>query len=195
MDSVKNNLEWILNNEAINDEFFNEIVSKILGIPSNSFKIHASLLYPATGKNENFVSVLMRAKIKIEIVNSKSIQTCNLILKASNFTEKNFKDLSVFTRERFIYENILENFETIWLEHAETIQFGPKCLKAMNEPLEIIALQDLSTENFEIVDRKTGFDLRQSQIILRKLAKFHAAGAVYHQQVFKRSLLLFIQID
>lgn len=172
------------NSDTIGDDFFIEIVESKLNIKRDKFKLRLVLLSPATGKNENFMSVVYRAKIKIEILETKERQSVDVIIKALLTTMKEFKEFSVFPRERFIYENVLTSFENIWLERAgEEIKFGPRSIKFETDPYEIIVLDDLKAEGYEMLDRKVGLNMEQSKLLLTKLAKFHAASAIRYQTV------------
>lgn len=184
-------LSKFLSSDAMSDEFFMDIVERKLNISRDEFKLRLVLVTPATGKNENFVSVVFRAQIKIEFIQSKLRESIDVIIKALCVEEKIFEDFQVFQRERFVYENILEKFEQLWLEGAhEKIKFSPKCFKVEQDPYKIIVLEDMSRENFEVHDRKVGLNFENSLKVLKKLAKFHAAGAVSYQQVRRKKCLL-----
>lgn len=173
-----------LDSDAIGDDFFIDIVEKKLKLKRDDFKLRLVLLSPATGKNENFVAVLYRAKIKIEIIATNERQSIDVIIKALLTTMKEMKEYSVFPRERFVYENILDSFEKIWLERdGEVVQFGPKSIKFETDPYEIIILDDLKANGYEMLNRKEGLNKEQSKLLLAKLAKFHAASTIRYQKV------------
>lgn len=173
-----------LNSDAIGDDFFIEIVETKLSIKRDKFKLRLVLLSPAAGKNENFMSVVYRAKIKVEILETKERQSVDVIIKALLSTMKELKEFSVFPRERFIYEDVLKSYETIWMERAgEEIKFGPRSIKFETDPYEIIVLDDLKAESYEMLDRKAGLNMAQTKLLLTKLAKFHAASTVRYQKV------------
>lgn len=179
--------EAFLNSDAIGDEFFIDIAEKKLNLTRDEFKLRLVLLSPATGKNENYVSVLYRAKIKVEILETHAMESIDVIIKALLTTLKEMKEFSVFPRERFVYENVLSSFEKIWLDRAdEEVNFGPKSIKFETEPYEIIVLDDLKAAKFQMMDRKTGLNLEQTKMVLAKLAKFHAASAIRYQTVRMR---------
>lgn len=192
--------EAFLNSDTLGDEFFCSIVERRLNIPRDSFKIRLVLLSPAIGKNENFVSVVYRAKIKIEILETHERQCVDVIIKALLTTLEEFKKFSVFPRERFLYEDIIKSFEKIWYERAnETVQFGPACIKVETDPYEIIVMDDLKACGYQMLDRKVGLTAAQTKLALTKLAKFHAASAVRYQKVSKNfkisPSLMLIEID
>lgn len=176
--------DLFLNSDTVGDEFFIEIVERKLKTTRDKFKLRLVLLQPATGKNDNFASVVYRAKIKIELIENGERQTVNVIIKALLSTMEELKKFSVFPRERFIYEDVLLSFEKIWLERAnEVVKFGPDCIKVETDPYEIIVLDDLKANGYEMLDRKIGFSLAETKLALSKLAKYHAASTVRYQKV------------
>lgn len=176
--------DLFLNSDTVNDEFFIALVEQKLKIVRDKFKLRLVLLQPATGKNDNFASVVYRAKIKIELIENGEKLTVNVIIKALLSTMEELKKFSVFPRERFIYDDVLPSFEKIWLERAnEVVKFGPDCIKVESDPYEIIVLDDLKANGYEMLDRKVGLTLSEVKLALAKLAKFHAAGSVRYQMV------------
>lgn len=176
--------EAFLSSDTLSDDFFSSIVEHKLNIKRDSFKIRLALLTPATGSNENFVSVVYRAKIKIDMIETKERKNIDVIIKALLTTIPEFKQFSVFPRERFMYEDIISSFENIWLERAhQVVEFAPKCLKIETDPYEIIALDDLKANGYQMLDRKIGLTAAQTKSALTKLAQFHAAGAVRYVKV------------
>jgi hypothetical protein len=173
-----------LNSDALSDEFFSEIVERKLSLARDNFKVRLVMISPATGKNENFLSVVYRAKINVEIIESKERQFVDVIIKAMLSTVPEIKQWSVFPREIFIYNDVISSFERIWKEKAnEVVVFGPKCLKVAEEPYEVVVLDDLKAEGYQMLNRKVGCNVQQAKLVLSKLAKFHAASAVRHQTV------------
>lgn len=88
------------------------------------------------------------------------------------------KEFSVFTRERFMYEDIISSFEAIWRDVGEEIKFGPRCIKIETDPYEILVFNDLKAEGYAMANRKIGLNLVQAKLVLNKLAKFHASSAI-----------------
>lgn len=181
-----------LNSDAVSDDFFIEIIENKLNITRDKFKLKLVLISPATGKNENFISIVYRAKIKIQLFDTNEIQCVDVIIKALLSTIKEFKEFSVFPRERFMYENVVSSFEQIWLERAnEIVQFGPKSIKFATNPYEIIVLDDLKAAKYLMLDKKIGLNKLQTKLLLSKLAKFHAASAIRYRQVILFHILSF----
>jgi hypothetical protein len=173
-----------LNSEALSDEFFIVCIENKLNITRDKFRIKLVMITPATGKNDNFVSVVYRAKIKIQLLSTNETQCVDIIIKALLTTLKEFKEFSVFPRERFMYEDIIASFENIWRERAnEEVCFGPKSIKFETDPYEIIVLDDLKASNYAMMKKNEGLNMAQSKMLLSKLAKFHAASAIRYRKV------------
>lgn len=190
--------EAFLTSDAIGDDFFISIVERKLNISSDKFKLRLVLLQPATGKNDNFGSVVYRAKIKIELLETGERQSVDVVIKALLSVMEEIKKFSVFPRERFMYEEVIESLEKIWLERAnEVVKFGPQHVKFETDPYEIIVLDDLKASGYEMLDKKVGLNLTQTKLALAKLAKFHAASSIRHQKVitFKSHNIRIIQLN
>lgn len=195
MTSRDDQSDVFLNSDTIDDEFFIQSVENKLNIKRDDFKLRLVLLSPATGKNENFMSVVYRAQIKIEILATKERKTVDVIVKALLSVIPELKEFSVFPRERLIYEDVLSSFEKIWLERAgETVQFGPRSIKFETDPYEIMVLDDLKAGGFQMLDRKIGLNMQQTKILLARLAKFHAASAIRYQKVCMTQCLLLVKV-
>lgn len=191
MISEEDKLNSFLTCETVNEDFFIEVVERKLNIRRDKFKLRLVYIAPATGKNENFASVVYRARIGIEIIETKERQFVSVIVKALLTTIKEIKEFGVFPRERFMYEEVIKNFEDLWKERGdEEIEFGPQCLAIHSEPYEIIVLEDLKSSGYEVLDRKIGTNLEQSKLVLQKLAKLHAVSAVRYQKVSTLSYFL-----
>lgn len=173
-----------LNSEVIDDDFFIEIAERKLNISRDQFKLRLVFISPANGKNENFVSAVYRAKINVEMIETKEKKLVDVIIKVLGTTIERLKDMEVFKREIIMYRDVIESFEAFYKDRAqETANFGPKCIKVLSNPLEIIVLDDLKAEGFQMADRKIGLGQDETKLVLSKLAKFHAAGAVRYQKV------------
>lgn len=183
MTSRDDEADSFMDSDTLDHDFFIGIVECKLKIRRDEFKLRLVLLSPVTGKNENYASVLYRAKIKIEIIATKERKSIDVIIKALLSSMKEMKEYNVFPRERFVYQNFLCKFEKIWFdESGEVIQFGPRSVKFETDPYEIIVLDDLKADGYEMMNRKVGLNKEQTKMVLMKLAKFHATSAIRLQK-------------
>ena len=173
-----------LNSEIIDEEFFNSIIEKKLNVSKESIRINHVMLSSVTNKNDNYMSNVYQAKIRATLLKSNESITLSIIFKVLLPIFEEFKKFDVFPRECFMYEDMIPSFEKIWLDKAnEVIEFAPKCLKSEESPYEIIVLDDLKANGYQMMDRRVGLSLNQTKLALTKLAKFHAASAVRYQKV------------
>lgn len=172
------------NSDTISDEFFIEIVESKLNLSRDKFKLRLVHLTPATGKNENYVCAVYRAKINIELLESNERKFVDVIIKVMLSNLPEMEAWNVFPREKLLYEDIIPSFENIWREKTdEEAEFGPKCLKITEKPYELLVLDDLKADGYEMLNRKIGADVVQAKLVLSKLSKFHAASVIRHQTV------------
>jgi hypothetical protein len=184
MDSRDVQSNKFLASDAINDDFFIDIVERKLKTSRDKFKLRLVFIAPATGKNENYVSVVYRAKISVELIDTKEKIFVNAIIKVLLTSMKEMKEFAVFEREILMYQEVIPSLEKIWKDATgEDANFGPKCLKVSSDGFEIMVLDDLRNEGFEMIDRKVGMNLIQAKLVLSKLAKFHAASAIRFEKV------------
>lgn len=173
-----------LSNEFINHEFFMEIAERKLDLCRNQFKLRLVVLEPTIGKSENFKSVVYRARLSIEINDTKVKHLVDVVIKAALTKLEMTQELAIFDRECLMYKDVIGSFEKLFQKRAgETVAFGPQLVKIFTEPIEMIVLEDLKADGYELFDRKIGLDLDQAKLVLTKLAKFHAASAVRYQKV------------
>lgn len=94
------------------------------------------------------------------------------------------KEFTVFARECFVYEEVIESFEEIWLSKTkEKIQFGPACYKIESDPYEVLVLDDLKNTGYAMENRKVGLNIDYAHVVLSKLAKFHATSTIRFRKV------------
>lgn len=176
--------EDFLNSEMVNDEFFISIIEEYLGLNREDFKLRLVLVSPAVGKNENFLSIVYRIKIKYELKNQEK-KSVDVIVKV--MSAEGMKEFKIYPREKFMYEKVLRSFEDTWLKCTkEEISFGPKSIKFAEDPFDIMVLEDLKVRKYEMLDRKIGLNMEQTKMFLSKLAKFHAISACHYQKVNSR---------
>ncbi|KXJ68058.1 hypothetical protein RP20_CCG006167 [Aedes albopictus] len=92
------------------------------------------------------------------------------------------KSFSVFAREKHVYEQTLPAMEQLWAEAGESVRFGPRCWKTVEGDTDIIVLDDLGDEGYSVANRQEGVGMEHVHVLLEKLAKFHAAGAVLYRK-------------
>lgn len=163
--------------EWLNKDFFEKIFNK----KHSPLNVNVSDLKVVTtsGKGENYCSTMFKVELKYEVGSEQHQES--IVLK----TEPNgmIAMLGLFPKEIEMYDKIIPAFEKIFKEAGEDVQFGPKCLATGTEPITYLMMEDLTKKNFRVEDRRAGLDMEHMKSILEKLAKFHAASAVYYENV------------
>lgn len=172
----------------LNAQFFSELLSEAEEGP---VKVESMSLVPANKKGENYSSVMLRANLQIR----KSDQTTEVprsyIVKLDpiGMTQDMMNKFNVFPKEIEVYQSLLPYFERLLSEAApegQPVTLGPKCVKTncgSQEPGNMLVMEDLCSRGFRTVNRLQGLDLEHAELALKLLARFHAASAVYYQEV------------
>ncbi|XP_055688311.1 uncharacterized protein LOC129792918 [Lutzomyia longipalpis] len=150
----------------------------------DTFRVIRVSIAPATGKGENYASVMYRVKLQIEN-KEKNIVQKNFIVKTIpdlGIHQEMLKQFNVFPKEIEMYSVIIPAFEKMYADVGVKINFGPSCLMAGFEPTDVIVMEDMIEKNYAMANRKFGLDLAHCELLLAKLAKFHAASVVYREK-------------
>uniref|UniRef100_A0A182XXH1 CHK kinase-like domain-containing protein n=1 Tax=Anopheles stephensi TaxID=30069 RepID=A0A182XXH1_ANOST len=172
--------EWMTN------DFFIDAIANALRVTDSEFTIEQLDVHPATEAGDNFVSIMYRVKVTVRMATAEGEQRIvSLIVKALprlGLSEEMIMALNVFPKEMAVYTEILPAFEQLYRERGVEVAFGPRCLKHCTEPTDIIVMEDLKDRNFQMAVRQKGLDLEHCHTLLRRLAQFHAASAVYYER-------------
>lgn len=165
-------------------EFFYEVVEKKLNLKSDQYDIQRVWVELATKKGDNYGSIMYRAKIDVWNKSTSSVNSFSVIVKtrptgeAANFSN----NLDTFTKEIDMYTRIIPAFEKLYKTKGLDIEIGPRCLKICRKvPSDIIVMDDLCSLGYKVANRQEGLDQVQVEMILEKLAQFHAASAVHEE--------------
>lgn len=89
--------------------------------------------------------------------------------------------MNLFPKEKHVYQSILPQLENLYHNTGKEVTFGPKCVFVEETPERItLVMEDLSRKKFKNINRLEGLDMNHMQHVLHKLAKFHAASAVWN---------------
>lgn len=128
---------------------------------------------------ENFCSSIYRVLVSFARSTSQEaeqervsliVKTINAVTQDTQFLE----DAGVFIKELTTYYDVLPLLEVL----VNDEQFGAKCYYTQREPMNIMVLQDLKPEGFNAASRQEGLDWDHSNLLVRKLGKFHATSMV-----------------
>lgn len=90
-----------------------------------------------------------------------------------------------FNVENTVYIDILPKLEGLYKSKGLDITFAPKAFKldSQKEPklANTVLMNDLGQDGFKNLNRLECLDLEQTKFVLKKLAQFHAASAMFVQ--------------
>lgn len=162
----------------LSKDFFEKALNK--KYKTTEVKICDLTKIPISGNGESYCSNMFKIELKFEL-NGKAFAK-NVVVKTEPENEL-IEKMELFPKEKEMYEIILPGFEKLFKEAGEDIQFGPECLGTGSEPIQYLILEDLTVKGFKCEDRRVGLDMLHMKPILEKLAKYHAASAVYYENV------------
>lgn len=136
----------------------------------------------ATKPGDNYSSSIYRV-----VLETAEKEQLSLIVKAT-VDDPESKELmtamKVFPKETLVYEKFLPNFESQFLQQTgEIVSFSPRCYYTEAEPLEVIVLSDLMPQGYVLRNRRIGLSEREVQMVLLKMAKFHASSLKFYEEV------------
>lgn len=167
------------------------LFSEVLQADDKKGEIVKLELKPANNKGENYSSVMLRAILRIRKCDEDILQTYIIKLDPVGKTQEVMDQFNVFPKEIEVYQHLLPRFVKQYaLVLNEDIQLSPKCLKtSLRDPENLLILDDLCSRGYRTANRLQGLNIQHAKLALGALAKFHAASAVYYQQVRQLPLL------
>ncbi|XP_058448690.1 uncharacterized protein LOC131428663 [Malaya genurostris] len=138
----------------------------------------------ALAKGENYSSDILRVKVNY-VTGSNNHRTQTYIIKSQVITEGMadiLEEYDVFHREIAVYNNVMPKVEQILAEIGYTNKLAPIAhMIGKTNPKHFI-FEDLTQYGFRSADRKQGLNYHQLEMVLEKVAKFHAATAVLYSR-------------
>ncbi|XP_061399695.1 uncharacterized protein LOC133335439 [Musca vetustissima] len=161
-----------------------ELFEKVLRDNIKGFgKIENFKVYPALAPGENYATVMLKVHIDY-ILETQQVEKITFMLKVPHDNELYRNELTkwdMFATESGMYNEIVPEFEKLYIRKGIDIRFGAKAYE-LPVSEEYILLEDLSRRGFRNVQRQNCLDLAHCQGVLKKLAQFHAASAVWVQE-------------
>ncbi|XP_053660978.1 uncharacterized protein LOC128709966 [Anopheles marshallii] len=172
--------------EWMTKEYFVDAIAVKLDLPENAFTITDLDIRKATEAGDNYASILYRVRVSVRVHDGDSQMDVSLIVKALpklGLSDEMIKMMNLFPKEMAMYTDILPALEGMYHARGRTsVSFGPRCLKHSTEPTDVIVMEDLRERQFTMANRRQGVDMQHTQLVLRRMAQFHAASVVLQQQ-------------
>uniref|UniRef100_A0A0P4VY71 CHK kinase-like domain-containing protein n=2 Tax=Scylla olivacea TaxID=85551 RepID=A0A0P4VY71_SCYOL len=130
-----------------------------------------------TKKGDNYACLVTSVEVKYEI-DGKSSEVVYVVKinSGKTFGGENMFDL-FFEKECKFFLDIAPQINSILREIGHTKINVPKCFHAsLEKGKEVIFLEDLRARGYKMADRKQGLDEAHTILVLRELARLHAAS-------------------
>lgn len=161
----------------MNEDYFQNIIQEQLGGETTNVK--SIEVQKLGGKGESYIGIMYRVGVKLDsdVAEFRSFIVKTLPDEAIDTLGKNNydvqgKEMKIYSRIEPEIRKILKSID----EDAEIFPASPK----VDDALEVIVMEDLVEKNFVMVDRFKGLDMEHTKMVLRKLARLHAASVVLH---------------
>ncbi|CAD7091482.1 unnamed protein product [Hermetia illucens] len=144
------------------------------GLNNSNIEIKNFNITMGTNPGDNYTSFLYRVYIKYKDteIGCKDLQL--MVKSIPTDGDRTFPaDVNLHMKEKSAYFDLLPQVHQL-LRHC---WIAPRCYYAVDTPVQTIVFQDLKAEGYSIADRVQGLNEIHCEIVLNKLAKFHAASA------------------
>ncbi|KAH8414014.1 hypothetical protein KR222_001940 [Zaprionus bogoriensis] len=140
---------------------------------------------PATANGENYASVMTR--INLEYKDRKLVHQRATFLVKTTFADKDpaayiLEPYGIYVREMNMYENVLPKLAKILRDELGDSRKYFAATMNVDRERDSIIFEDMSLEKYFVADRIQQLDLEHTQLVLEKLAAFHAASAVLSER-------------
>lgn len=170
--------------EWLTSDLFEEFLKR----DYNDFKqITNFVVEPAVKTGENYLTIMLRAKLEVALKNSKVAQMATFMIKIKPATENMqqlIQEWQLFRKEQIAYSQLIPAYEKYYQNIGCSIKFAPNLLQSTNKQIaaECLILEDLKPNGFRNANRQQGLDMQHTKAVLKKLAQLHAASACYFEK-------------
>lgn len=147
--------------------------------------LNVKTIKPTVSTGENYVANLFSITIQLKHkCDNKFMKHHALVVKiAETGLNENVNEL--FQREIKFYKSIVESLHNEYKRIGEHVIFASKCYGTTDDTTcnnQILVFDDLTFLGYNVLNRRTGLDSKHIEVLVAKLAKYHAASAVYHER-------------
>lgn len=138
-----------------------------------------------TGKGENFCSNLIRITVEYSNPPNEDVLQKKFVLKAdipNEATAEFNNEFLYFVKEISVYADIMPLVQQLLECHSISGRFWPKCYGTDRKP-DYLLFEDLRHSGFCIVNKSLGLDMDHMELMMTRVAQWHAATAVIHDKV------------
>ncbi|XP_055549834.1 uncharacterized protein LOC129732727 [Wyeomyia smithii] len=157
----------------ISGDYFARILEQYFGteVVVVSFSIE-----DGSPEGQNFMNSIIRARITYCRRDNDEWSTTSLILKTGLSNPELARNVQYVLRiEKDIYGPIMREIDDLLAGSGDFCSFGPRLIY---EDQDALVLEDLALKGYSQPDRKARLDMNHCVLLIKKIAKFHAATAV-----------------
>ncbi|XP_014257226.1 uncharacterized protein LOC106671008 [Cimex lectularius] len=140
-------------------------------------RVMAKKCEPAVKKGNNYCSDIVRAKLEVVLGSGKKTTKSVIYKQMPNIgTQRKFiEEYGIFKTEINMYIQTLCQMESIMEDYNDTEEklwcemIGHRCY-------DLLILEDLSVQNYSVIDRVKMMDMDHTLLAVRSLGKFHAVS-------------------
>lgn len=164
---------------AFDEQFFAEALEH--GLHESKIHIQSVSYEMGSAPGENYCSQIFRISVEFKRKTSKTLESISLIIKCLLTGESvDFLEyMDCFTKERTMYTRILPVMEIL----LDNTKLAPICYYTQKLPTGFYVFEDLKAADYTLASREKGLDLNHCELVLKKIAQFHAASMVFAQKV------------
>ncbi|KAJ9585240.1 hypothetical protein L9F63_002940 [Diploptera punctata] len=151
----------------------NKFLETVLGSEVETFEVK-----PLGDSNDFFTSSLHRVTVNLKSGRSEHLIVKKLIDREGD--GRLFAESSMFSRETYMYSVVLPKLQEMLNKAFPGCE--PIAAKYVCSSTGVLVLEDLSASGFKVLDRMAGVDLHNSLLVMRCLARFHAASVILYEQ-------------
>lgn len=139
----------------------------------------------AVPAGHNFASLLLKADVTYIQNNDFSSQKIQQLIIKTEVSDPKIseimKNASIYSREMVMYDRILPKYHQLLESIGDDEKLYSPAL-SIDAGTNTIVLKDLSKEGFKLVPRHIACDVDHMNLLINKIAKFHACSVVLNAQ-------------
>lgn len=152
-----------------------ENLNRLIGLKDVQFSVISARCTPGSSSGDNYMSVVKRIVLNGKDADARET-SMSLIVKRqipSHSRRQLYRCDEAFNNEIAAYNHVLP----LLSRFISPEPYFPKCYFAGKDDTgELIVLEDLKPQNFKMLSRLQGLDFEHCQLVMKELAKFHAAS-------------------
>jgi len=137
-----------------------------------------------TSKGDNYASVVSSVELDFDLNGNDESITYIVKINPCHGMES-FEEMThtIFLKEAEFYIKLLPQLNGVLREHELSPLAVPEChYGTLEKKKELIFLEDLRPRGFRMFDRRKGLDVAHASLVLKELARLHAASLLLQKK-------------